>query len=422
MARILQLIIVKQKTMIKMKVSYKKITMLAAVLTIGVMGYAQNFNVETAKMILVDHTVDDTEKDLTKCLDLLTAASNNPKTSNSPKMWFYKGLLYLKISSVNSELTKATPDAIDISLESFQNAIKTDVKNKYTDEAKGHLLNVAIGLYNKAYNAYQAKDFAVANAYFKKTLPLMAYDVEGLLKRNGNLTAEVIEQMIAFTAIEMGDTEGAKKSLKSLISKGSSDPALFSNLALLHLKEGDTTTALQVIADGKELNEADKTLINQELDIYLKQGRSEELIDKLNLAIEDDPGNTIYYFARAISYEGLGDLEKAGADYDKILEIDPEYFDAAYNKGVMYLTKIGDLVDEMNEKNIYKPSVIAVYEKQINELYAGAIVQFENVFENNGDMPDADRLELARTMKKIYAQLGQMDKYNEIKAYISDNE
>ncbi len=407
--------------MIKMKFSMKKVAVLAGMLLVGVMSYAQNFNVETAKMILVDHTVDDTDKDLQKCLELITEASTHPKTSNSPKMWFYKGLLYLKIAGVNSELTQATPNAIDIALESFQNAIKTDAKNKYTEEAKGHLLNVAIGLYNKAFTAYQARDFKVANDYFAKTLPLMEYDTEGLLKRN-NLTAELIEQMMAFTAIEMGDKAGAKKSLNSLIEKGSSDPALFSNLALIHLQEGDTAKALEVISNGKELNETDKTLINQELDIYLKQGRSEELINKLNIAIEDDPGNTIYYFARAISYEGLGDLEKAGADYDKILEIDPEYYDAAYNKGVMYLTKIGDLVDEMNEKNIYKPSEIAVYEGKINTMYGEAIVQFENVFNNNNDMGDEERLDLAKTMKKIYAQLGRMDDYNEIKAYISDNE
>lgn len=404
-----------------MKQRLKQLSVLAITLMIAGVSHAQKFNVETVKMILVDQTVDDTDKDLAKCLELIGEAEKHPKTMNDPKMFFYKGLLFLKIAAVNSDLTAAHPDATEVALESFNKTIQLDAKNRYSDEAKMHLLNVAISLYNKGYTAYAAKEFESANAYFKKTLPLMKYDVNGDLKRN-NLTAEVIEQMIAFTAIEMGDNESAKKSLKSLIDKGSSDPALFSNLALIHLKQGDTATALTVIEAGKELNETNKILINQELDIYLKQGRSEELIQKLNAAIESDPGNTVYYFARAISYEGMGDLEKAATDYDKILEIDPTYYDASYNKGVMYLTKIGALVDEMNEKNIYKPSEVQVYEDKIKIYYEGAIKEFENVFENNADMPDNDRLELARTMKKIYAQLSLMDKYKEMKDYISSME
>jgi tetratricopeptide (TPR) repeat protein len=153
----------------------------------------------------------------------------------------------------------------------------------------------------------------------------------------------------------------------------------------------------------------------------LKLGRSKELIDKLDAAIESDPSNTIYYFARAISYEGTGELDKAAADYDKIIELDENYYDAYYNKGVMYLNKVSELVDEMNSKNLYSAKDIAPYEAKINDNYGKAIKLFEHVFENNDDMKPEDKMELARTMRKIYAQLDQMDKYAEMKAYIDAN-
>ncbi len=108
----------------------------------------------------------------------------------------------------------------------------------------------------------------------------------------------------------------------------------------MYLKTGDTAKALEAVTVGRGLLDSDKSLINAELDLYLKMGRSKELIEKLDVAIADDPGNTIYYFARAISFEGIGDMDKASADYDKILEIDPSFYDAAYNKGVMYLNKV----------------------------------------------------------------------------------
>ena len=45
----------------------------------------------------------------------------------------------------------------------------------------------------------------------------------------------------------------------------------------------------------------------------------------------------------------------------------------------------------------------------------------ENVFDNNADMEATDKLELAKTMKKIYARLEKMDKYQKMKDYIDNN-
>jgi tetratricopeptide (TPR) repeat protein len=402
-----------------MKINLKHYALVVLASMIGFQTYAQNFNVESVKMELMSPK-DDTDKDLESCLKWITEAANHPKTANDPKMWYYKGLTYLKIANVNPTFSQEVSNPLDVALEAFNNSIKTDAKGKYTAEAEASLLNVAIGLYNKGYIAFQGENYSEAYSNFSKTLPLLAYDKDGHLKRN-NLTADVIEQLMAFTALGMGDKAKAKTSFKSLIDKGNTDPATFTNLAKLHLEEGDTTKALEVVSQGKALNETDKALINMELDIYLKQGRSKELIAKLDKAIAADPENTIYYFARAISYEGLKDLPNAEADYDKILEIDPTYYDAAYNKGVMYLNRVAALVDEMNVKNVYKPSEIAKYESQINAFYEKAIVQFENVFENNIDMPEKDKFELANTMKKIYAQLQRMDKYKAMKDYLEAN-
>lgn len=395
------------------------LTLLTALLIVGgqFSATAQNFNVESVIMEL-QKPVDDSEKDLTKCVEWITAASAHPKTSNSPKMHYWKGMTYLKIANANTDLTKMTPNAIDIALESFTKAMETDSKKKYTDDAKVNLLNVAIGLYNKGYGAYQAGSYSEAYDVFAKVGPLLAYDTEGQLKRN-NLTTDAVGQMMAFCAVGDKDDAKALTAFQGLIKNGSTDPTNFLNAAKLQLATGDTAGALKTVQDGKELNEGNRDLINTELDIYLKQGRSAELITKLDAAIADDPGNTIYYFARAISYEGTGDMDKAAADYDKILEIDPNYHDASYNKGVMYLNKVSDIVDQM--QGIYKPSELAPLETKVMDNYKLAIVQFEKVFANHDEMATEDKVELATTMKKIYAQLERMDKYNEMKAYIESN-
>jgi tetratricopeptide (TPR) repeat protein len=387
-------------------------------LLIGLSTKAQKFSVESMKMELEDMTKPDSDRDYENLLKWAEQTKVNPKTANSPKMWYYRGLTFLKISTLNNEFSQQNPDAILTALEAFQNAISTDVKNKVTKEAKANLLNVAIGLYNRAYGSYQSQNYAEAYKEFELAVPLMKYDTDGLLKRN-NLTQEVLEQMMGYSAMNDGNDENAKKVFQKLIDGGTAESNIYASLARLHLNSGDTTAALNTITTGKEFNETDKTLINMELDIFLKQGRSKELIEKLSVAIADDPGNTIYYFARAISFEGLNETEKAAADYDKILEIDPTYYDAAYNKGVMYLGKVAKIVDELDGE--YKPSIIEKKEAEIYVQYELAIVEFENVFDNNADMEASDKLELAKTMKKIYARLKKMDKYKEMKDYIDNN-
>lgn len=403
----------------QMKIKLNTLIVLVALMVTGLTTNAQRFNVESIKMDLEDPSLTDADRDFDQLLKWAEETKNHPKTSNDPKMWYYRGLVYLKVANLNNEITKANPDAIKIALKSFNNAIETDAKNKVTKMAKGNLLNVAIGLYNSGYNAYQNEDFGAAYDDFSMALPLMKYDTDGLLKQS-NLTADVLEQMRAFSAMNNGEDGKAMKAFEGMINKGSIDPMVYANLANLHLKGGDTTKALEVVKDGREMNETDKTLTNLKLNIYMSQGRSQELISELDEAIAGDPGNVVYYFARANSFEAMGELDKAASDYDKILEIDPSYYDAAYNKGVMYLNKVSNVVDELD--GVYKPSIIAEKEAEIMGYYKLAIVQFENVFENNDDMPIEEKVELGGTMKKIYARLEKMDKYQDMKAFVEQNQ
>jgi len=407
-----------KQTMKRIKINVASLFMLALALIIGTNANAQGYNVESMKIELEDNTKNDIDRDYTSLLKWAGEAKEHSKTANSEKMWYYRGVLYLKIASLNNDLSKANPNAIRIALESFKKAIAGDVKEKYTKLAQGNLLNVAIGLYQSGYAFYTAGDYASSYTDFADAVPLMQYDVDGELKRK-NLTSEFLEQMMAYSAMNNNEDQKAIQVFAKLIQKESLEPSIYVNISKLYLKTGDTAKALEAVTVGRGLLDSDKSLINAELDLYLKMGRSKELIEKLDVAIADDPGNTIYYFARAISFEGIGDMDKASADYDKILEIDPTFYDAAYNKGVMFLNKVAKIVEQLNGE--YKPSIIAKKEAEINILYDLAIIQFENVFQNNDEMKLGDKTELAGTMKKIYARLERMEKYNEMKAFEEAN-
>ena len=399
-----------------MKIKFSYLFVIIA-LFLGLNTMAQKFSVESMKMEL-DPTKSDGDRNFDDLVKWAEETALHPKTANDPKMWYYRGLTFLKVSAMDNELSEKYPNAMDLAFEGFTNAIKTDTKNKVTKLAEGNLLNVAIGFYNEGYVAYNAKDYTTAYTAFEKALPLMKYDKDDLLKRN-NLTSEVLEQMMAYSAMNNGEDEKAILALNNLVNNGSTDPAIYTNLANLQMKTGDTTTALATISDGKEMNEGNADLTNLELNTYLRLGRSKELIEKLNAAIETDPSNTLYYQARGDAFERFGDTEKALDDYAKCIEIDPEYYDAYYNRGALYLNKIGAIVEELDGE--YKPSVIQAKEVEISQWYEKAIVEFETVFKGNDDMPVEEKVSLAGTMKKIYARLEKMDKYDEMKVFIEAN-
>jgi tetratricopeptide (TPR) repeat protein len=312
------------------------------------------------------------------------------------------------------------PNSINIATESFFKSKETDAKNKYTENADFYLLYCAIGLYNNGINFYNAKEYRKAVETYQKVLLITPLDKKGDLKRNsgGEVTEEKITQFMYYAAQADGNYKDAKTYILRLIALNYRDPRIYADIANILLMEKDTAAALSYVEKGRAIKEDDKNLINMELDIYLKQGKLQLLLDKLNIAIEGDPENKIYYFARAVSYEGLGNTEKAEADYKKATEVDPEYYDAYYNVGVMYVNKCNPLIEKYQKT--YKQAEIDALEAEMNKFYKIAIVNFAKAFENPG-MTISEKVDMATTMKRIYSKVGDTAKVDEMKTFIEAN-
>lgn len=373
--------------------------------------FAQGYKVESVRMILEDPD-QSVAKDLKACVADIETAKENPKTSNDPKMWYYRGLTYYMIYATGDEaIRKEYPKAVYTATESFYKAMENDAKNKYTENSKFYLLNCAIGLYNEGINAYKDQEYNKAIEDFGQVTEIIQYDDKGELKRK-NVTPEVMYQYSYYAAQAAGDYKKAKEYINKLIAMNFNDVKIYVDMANILLIEKDTAGALAYLDKGKLVKENDKNLMNMELDIYLKQGKSKVLIDKLSKAIEEDPENKVYYFARAVSYEALQQADKAEADYKKAVELDPAYYDAYYNLGVMYINRCNPIIEKLEK--VYTAKEIDPLEAQIDKNYKTAIGYFEKAFENE-NMADAEKYELAGTMKKIYARLKNVDKVSEMK-------
>src|SRR5689334_3015519 len=118
--------------------------------------------------------------DLPKAKEAIDLAAQNESTANDPRMWYYRGAIYLAIYR-DKELTKTNPDAVSISATSFINCLKTDNGHdviNYTDSSNHYLWITGFGLYNKGVEAMTNNDLDRASKFLKQVLDVIPYDKE----------------------------------------------------------------------------------------------------------------------------------------------------------------------------------------------------------------------------------------------------
>jgi tetratricopeptide (TPR) repeat protein len=106
--------------------------------------------------------------------------------------------------------------------------------------------------------------------------------------------------------------------------------------------KGNYETALYLFTAGLQLNPDNPGLYNDRGLCYLKEGDIEEAIADLSKAIELNPDFTEAYYNRGLAYYEKGKQnrtdpnDKAIADFSKAIELDPNFVDAYYQRGLTY--------------------------------------------------------------------------------------
>lgn len=406
-------------------------------LSLSVTAFAQKNKVSTV-VFKLSNTVGDARtgeawhNTLDECVKDIEDAAKHTTTAADPRMFYYRGFTYLTVLSEGSDEQKAKyKDKLYTAVESFKKCIELDAKGKHTKDAKKGLVDCAVRLYNEGVMTYNNKEFAKSLKAYETALDLFQYDDEKLLQKNAGISKEMVMLNAAAAANRGGDVAKAKSTLKQLAESNYKDANVYYTLHEIYLNEKDTTKALETLALGREALPEDKNLINAELDLMLKLGRSKELMDKLDNAIAAQPNDPILHYARGLNYFNLYEIDKkianldeAEKSYQKAIELDPGYFNAYFNLGVVYTEKCKPIKEKIDaEKNYDKQLVL---ESQIDELYKKAAVPFEECMNMaDGNMTNAEKADLAQNLKIIYGRLQNVDKsyepkYKQMRALIDE--
>ena len=383
------------------------LTIIFAVIT--TLTFAQSHNVVNASIALRNEEYSEAKKYIDEAYD-------TESTSNDAKMWNYRSKIYLQIALKQGDLDK---NAVFKATEAHLKCLQTDKKGrvvvrKWTakEDVLAGMVQCGYKLFNQAIEEYNAGNYKSSLKHYSAIFDIIPLDEEDQLKR-GNITKETILYNSFYSANKMKDNAKSKELLQQLININFNEPAIYIHMSSILIEEENTDKALEYLALGRDMFEEDQGLINTEINLYIKLGRTSELIGKLGEAIALDDENDLLYFNRGTIYDQEGDIANAERDYLTALDLNPTAFGANYNLGALYFNtgvETNNKANGSSNNTVYKK-----LKKQAEVSFANALPYLETAHELNTE--DKNTL---LSLKQLYYLNGDYKKSEEMKKLIAE--
>ena len=343
-----------------------------------------------------------------KCINHEQFAGMKP--NDQAQAWLYRAAIYQNIIQSGDEaLIAKAPNALEVVYESLMNCMKNP---EFLEENKMDIYqrvgSVMTTYYTKGADDYNSGKFSEAAPMFKK-----AYDIA---KSLGSADANEMLNLAATSALRAEDYNTALQYFTEVKNNGTETAEVYRHLAACYNGLGNAEQAMAMINAGLEKDPSDANLILEKVNAYLKEGKGAEAVQDLTKLLELDPENAQLLFVLGTIYgdetnESLYDTDKARQYYEQALAINPDYYDATYNIGVLYTGMANKYIEQANE--------ITGFSKREQDQYNGMIEQANELLrtglpylKRSYDAQPSD--DVKNVLKSIYVKLNMMDEVKEL--------
>ena len=329
--------------------------------------------------------------------EAIDLALENAASSDWWKTHYYKGKVYAAIARSTDPAVKGLDaNAVEKAAEGYEKALSYDDKKMDRDEVKASFRSIVNLAFTDGVDAYNAKEFDRSIKSFKLA--------EKINLANG-IVDTGLTYNIVLVAMDGGKADVAMEYLNKCIEGDIKGASPYASKARLQSEAGDEEGSLATLQAGRAKYPSDQALLTQELNYYLKNGKMDEALANLNAAIENEPTNYMFYFARGTIYDNKKELDNAVTNYLKSGELKPDHFDSFYNLGALYYNQGADL---LTEANMVPPNEPERFEKQKAEAIAvleKGLPHLEKAHELNPT--DGSTM---NSLKTVYTLVGENEK------------
>lgn len=315
------------------------------------------------------------------------------KVSAAAKNWYLKGrvykAVYLDDSTEYSDL--AGEEALQIAVECFNKVLSMEKENStyaiFSGQEKSALYAEVL---NGGAEKYNENDFEGAYVDFMKALVVNPGDTTALLY--GGVSAQ---------QAEMNDE--AIKCFQTLADNGDANVDTYKTLIYMYRTDKeDMDKVLATIDQALAQYPDDKDFVQEKITTLIVTEQVEKAQAELEAAIADDPTNSQFYYFLGYLYDAQEDYDNAQDNYEKAIELNPEYYDANYNLGVIHYNKAREILKELNNLPLDE------YRKQEAAYAEKAAINFKDAlpyFEKAAEVNTEEDLQLLETLQGIYYKL-----------------
>lgn len=341
--------------------------------------------------------------ELNKAKTSIDLAANHEETKNEAKTWHYYGIVYYKIAAY-PEFNDIDTNALAKSYDAFKKIGEIDMdyfKANYGDIFQ-HINSITSNYFNQGAMFYEAGDYPNAINSYKK-----AYETMTVLGQKDN-EALLIAAQISVMAKEYNTTI---ELCNLLLSNEYESPQVYQYLAIANGQLENNDAMIQYIQIGREKFPEDESLVNEQINAYLKLKREAEIIDQIKEMAGKNKDNSIYCLIIGTIYSNqeseLYNMDSALVYYNRAIEINPNDENAYINIGSMYIDKSAALYNAANElgfdaESQKKYDVMVAEAKSYDEQ---ALPYVEKAYEL---VPGDEAIKQA--LRTLYVRLKMLDK------------
>ena len=337
-----------------------------------------------------------------KAREAIDKAILNEKTMIDAKTWMYRGIIYLNIV-FSEQYSSLDPQALEKSLESFQKTMELDPEDKLKqgEDIKPRIDAIGQQYFAKGVESFNAQKFQEATVDFKK-----AFDVAKL-----NQKIDTLALLNAGLASLRGESYNeAIGYYDQLLAIGFNEPDVYRSLAASYRGLQNNDKMLEALNKGRELYPTDAGLMLEEINAYLAMGQGAKVVDDLKELTIKDPTNYSIFFVLGTIYgdetnAAMYDLSKAVEYYESAIALNPEYYDAIYNLGALYINESNKLQVKANDLPLTETKEYEKITEEANVIIRKALPHLEKAFELQ-----PENQETIQVLKSIYARFKMDDK------------
>ena len=410
----------------------KKQLILAGVMLLATVSFGQKKEIKKAEKEINSGNFAEAMNYLNQAEGLLDSADSSLKS----QFYIVKGKALMASAGTDTSKLKLASEAFNMAKEVDTDGKNTNDITEQIDALKGVFESGAGADYkakkytesaNKFYSAYtmSPKDtLFLFNASLAAKLGEDFDNAEIYFQKLADLNYTGIQKQYVAVETETGKEEAfVSKSNRDLMVKAGTHvkPAekmteskrelVLLSLAQIHMAKGNNEQALAIINEVRKDNPKDMTLIQVEADMVYKQGNIARYNELMQEMIAVDPSNPDLYNNLGVANAKLGLKDKAIEYYNKAIELKPENPGAFINIAVLILDGEKDYNEKMNALGTSNADYARYDELKAekNELYRSAAPYLESSLKFRKD--DVD---IMRTLKGIYSQLGDDAKFKEM--------